>query len=437
MGVRLALDKGQLGIEADNPDLGNAREKLEVDYKGGAVQVGFNARYFIDLLTEMDTPEVKVELAGELDPAVVRPGDGTDYLGVIMPMRLVILQREPARLRAAGATCAPVALEPGPRATVLLRAERPGQDQPARGRLLPDRVPLVPHQDRGRAGPLGRAAGPRWRPRSRSAGSTGASTSSSAPGRKLVRVDGKARAPRRAAACAGWGWWCSCPRTCCCRGPRPPARRSFLDRAAYNVDRAVLRRGGRLPEGAAQPERRCCGEGGRPPCPARHLRRGAGAHRRPAGDAAAGHLAAALAPAGAGAVRRPARRPRRPHPLPQCTPSVEAAGSEAEVAEALRGGPGARRGAGPAPRLHRLWSAHRRPRDRRSAAGRCANTAPRGSCARWCWRSKLAELANLAAALGEPPLLLLDDVASELDERPPAQAVRDHRRTCRARPSSR
>jgi DNA polymerase III subunit beta len=88
MGIRLALDKGKLGIEADNPDLGNAREKLDVDYKGPPVQVGFNARYFIDILTEVTSSEVKVELAGELDPAVVRPADGSDYLGVIMPMRL-------------------------------------------------------------------------------------------------------------------------------------------------------------------------------------------------------------------------------------------------------------------------------------------------------------------------------------------------------------
>ena len=88
MGIRLALEKGKLGIEADNPDLGNAREKLDVDYKGPSVQVGFNARYFIDILTEVSSSDVKVELAGELDPAVVRPADGSDYLGVIMPMRL-------------------------------------------------------------------------------------------------------------------------------------------------------------------------------------------------------------------------------------------------------------------------------------------------------------------------------------------------------------
>jgi DNA polymerase III subunit beta len=88
MGVRLNLDKGKLAVEADNPDLGNAREKIDIGYKGPAVQVGFNARYFIDILSEISVPEVKIELAGELDPAIVRPADGSDYLGVIMPMRL-------------------------------------------------------------------------------------------------------------------------------------------------------------------------------------------------------------------------------------------------------------------------------------------------------------------------------------------------------------
>ncbi len=88
MGVRVALDKGKLSIEADNPDLGNARETLEVPYAGAPVTVGFNARYFIDILAEIATSEVRIELAGELDPAVVRPGDGSDYLGVVMPMRL-------------------------------------------------------------------------------------------------------------------------------------------------------------------------------------------------------------------------------------------------------------------------------------------------------------------------------------------------------------
>jgi DNA polymerase-3 subunit beta len=87
-GIRLSVEKGKLSIEADNPDLGNAKAKLDVSYKGPGLQIGFNARYFIDLLAEMSAKEVSIELGGDLDPALVKPCDGTEYLGVIMPMRL-------------------------------------------------------------------------------------------------------------------------------------------------------------------------------------------------------------------------------------------------------------------------------------------------------------------------------------------------------------
>lgn len=87
-GIRFSLEKGKLSIEADNPDLGKAKEKLDVDYKGASLQIGFNARYFIDLLSEMTGKEISIELGGDLDPALIRPCDGSDYLGVIMPMRL-------------------------------------------------------------------------------------------------------------------------------------------------------------------------------------------------------------------------------------------------------------------------------------------------------------------------------------------------------------
>jgi len=87
-GIRFSLEKGRISIEADNPDLGNAKETLETDYKGAGLQIGFNARYFIDLLSEMTGKDVCVELGGDLDPALLHPADGSDYLGVIMPMRL-------------------------------------------------------------------------------------------------------------------------------------------------------------------------------------------------------------------------------------------------------------------------------------------------------------------------------------------------------------
>jgi len=92
-GVRFMLSRGLLRIESDNPDLGQGREELDVRYNGPDCNIGFNAKYIIELLSEIETPEVQLELNGELDPGLIRPldekqGVGNQYLGVIMPMRL-------------------------------------------------------------------------------------------------------------------------------------------------------------------------------------------------------------------------------------------------------------------------------------------------------------------------------------------------------------
>jgi DNA polymerase III subunit beta len=87
-GIKLGVKKGALQVASDNPDLGEAREEIDVSYDGAALTVGFNAKYFIELLAEMEGDEVKLELNGELDPGLVRPADGKGYLGVVMPMRI-------------------------------------------------------------------------------------------------------------------------------------------------------------------------------------------------------------------------------------------------------------------------------------------------------------------------------------------------------------
>lgn len=87
-GVRFSFEPGVLRIASDNPELGEVREEVEIDFAGDPVSVGFNPRYFTDLLGQMVGDQIRVEVAGDLDPAVVRPREGDDYLGVVMPMRI-------------------------------------------------------------------------------------------------------------------------------------------------------------------------------------------------------------------------------------------------------------------------------------------------------------------------------------------------------------
>ena len=87
-GFRLALEDDQMELHAQNPDLGEARELLPVDYQGDRFETSFNARYLLDAIAATSSKELVLELGAELTPAQVRPADDPDLISVIMPMRL-------------------------------------------------------------------------------------------------------------------------------------------------------------------------------------------------------------------------------------------------------------------------------------------------------------------------------------------------------------
>jgi DNA polymerase-3 subunit beta len=86
--VRLSLEKGRLEISASNPDMGEAREEVVVEYAGEKLEVGFNAKYLIDVLAVLpEGSDVELGLTDELSPGVVRGGD-SGYTYVVMPLRI-------------------------------------------------------------------------------------------------------------------------------------------------------------------------------------------------------------------------------------------------------------------------------------------------------------------------------------------------------------
>jgi DNA polymerase III subunit beta len=88
-GVKIDLKDGKVMISANNPDLGEAVEEIEVEYQGRALTVGFNARYLIDVLSVLgEETEVEIELKDEVSPSLLRKVGDDGYLYVVMPMRL-------------------------------------------------------------------------------------------------------------------------------------------------------------------------------------------------------------------------------------------------------------------------------------------------------------------------------------------------------------
>lgn len=91
--VRFDFAPGKLTVSSTNPELGDARETVPIDYAGQPFFVGLNAAYVMDFLTATDTPSVSLDLKDENSQCIGRPATASedlpyDYLYVVMPMRL-------------------------------------------------------------------------------------------------------------------------------------------------------------------------------------------------------------------------------------------------------------------------------------------------------------------------------------------------------------
>ena len=87
-GVKLQVNGGIMKITSESPESGDGADEVAVEYDGPPITIGFNAKYFLDVLGALDEDDVIVSLSGELDPAVVRPASDREFLAVVMPMRI-------------------------------------------------------------------------------------------------------------------------------------------------------------------------------------------------------------------------------------------------------------------------------------------------------------------------------------------------------------
>ena len=86
---------GILEIRASNPDLGEARDEVDIEYSGTTFEVGFNAEYLAEGLGQLGRKAVLafnedvLEKKETLSPVLITSGGGNeDYLQVLMPMRI-------------------------------------------------------------------------------------------------------------------------------------------------------------------------------------------------------------------------------------------------------------------------------------------------------------------------------------------------------------
>jgi DNA polymerase-3 subunit beta len=87
-GVRINIEPGSLRIASSNAEQEEAKEELEIDYNGDAIEIGFNVTYLVDALANMSSEMVKLELQDTAASALFTLPDQPGFKYVVMPMRI-------------------------------------------------------------------------------------------------------------------------------------------------------------------------------------------------------------------------------------------------------------------------------------------------------------------------------------------------------------
>lgn len=86
--VKMALDRDKITLSVTSPENGTAVEEVPGDYAAMPFEIGFNSRYLLDILNQIEGDSVEVHLADAAAPTLIRENDKSPALYVLMPMRV-------------------------------------------------------------------------------------------------------------------------------------------------------------------------------------------------------------------------------------------------------------------------------------------------------------------------------------------------------------
>lgn len=87
-GVKITTGADYLEMVSVNPDLGDVEEKIEIKYDGEPIEIGFNPKYFIDVLQTMDSDVICLDIKDQTSPCLITGEQDEGFLGLLMPMRV-------------------------------------------------------------------------------------------------------------------------------------------------------------------------------------------------------------------------------------------------------------------------------------------------------------------------------------------------------------
>jgi DNA polymerase III subunit beta len=89
-GIKFNIEKNQVRLFSSNPEIGEARDKVSIEYDGDDMEIGFNSHYLLDFLTSVKSERVVFNMKDENSAVLMKPeqDDEIGYLYVLMPMKI-------------------------------------------------------------------------------------------------------------------------------------------------------------------------------------------------------------------------------------------------------------------------------------------------------------------------------------------------------------
>ncbi|MCX7943357.1 MAG: DNA polymerase III subunit beta [Deltaproteobacteria bacterium] len=86
--VRISFSAEGIVVSSESPNEGEGKEFVEAEYKGTKIEMGFNARYIMDVLDVVEDEVVEMKILDELSAVLIKPAQDENFLNVVMPVRM-------------------------------------------------------------------------------------------------------------------------------------------------------------------------------------------------------------------------------------------------------------------------------------------------------------------------------------------------------------
>ena len=86
--IKLSIADRRMTLSVNNPDSGSASEEIEVDYDSTPIEIGFNARYLLDIAQQLTGDTALIKLSDSGSPTIIQDREGAPALYVLMPLRV-------------------------------------------------------------------------------------------------------------------------------------------------------------------------------------------------------------------------------------------------------------------------------------------------------------------------------------------------------------